>query len=124
MVWGGPDRLAYHGVAPLADGDDPLTGRTPHQFDPSQGAVSHVAHGCLELCAICWLALASPTVLAEEVQTLKERLSDKASDAQRVDNCHVPAECRGDVPRPDCPGEPQTAAPSAGATPYSHRERR
>jgi alkylated DNA repair protein (DNA oxidative demethylase) len=26
-VWGGPSRLAYHGVAPLADGDDPLTGR-------------------------------------------------------------------------------------------------
>jgi len=25
-VWGGPTRLAYHGVAPLADGDDPLTG--------------------------------------------------------------------------------------------------
>jgi DNA oxidative demethylase len=27
VVWGGPARLAYHGVAPLADGDDPLTGR-------------------------------------------------------------------------------------------------
>jgi alkylated DNA repair protein (DNA oxidative demethylase) len=26
VVWGGPDRLVYHGVAPLADGDDPLTG--------------------------------------------------------------------------------------------------
>ena len=26
-VWGGATRLAYHGVAPLADGDDPLTGR-------------------------------------------------------------------------------------------------
>ena len=26
-VWGGPTRLAYHGVAPLADGNDPLTGR-------------------------------------------------------------------------------------------------
>jgi alkylated DNA repair protein (DNA oxidative demethylase) len=26
-VWGGPTRLAYHGVAALADGDDPLTGR-------------------------------------------------------------------------------------------------
>jgi alkylated DNA repair protein (DNA oxidative demethylase) len=25
VVWGGPDRLVYHGVAPLADGDDPLT---------------------------------------------------------------------------------------------------
>ena len=26
VVWGGPDRLVYHGVAPLPDGDDPLTG--------------------------------------------------------------------------------------------------
>jgi alkylated DNA repair protein (DNA oxidative demethylase) len=27
VVWGGPSRLAYHGVAPLADGSDPITGR-------------------------------------------------------------------------------------------------
>ena len=27
VVWGGPARLTYHGVALLADGDDPLTGR-------------------------------------------------------------------------------------------------
>lgn len=26
-AWGGPARLAFHGVAALADGDDPLTGR-------------------------------------------------------------------------------------------------
>lgn len=26
VVWGGPARMNYHGVAPLADGDDPLTG--------------------------------------------------------------------------------------------------
>jgi alkylated DNA repair protein (DNA oxidative demethylase) len=26
-VWGGPSRLAFHGVAPLADGEHPLTGR-------------------------------------------------------------------------------------------------
>ena len=26
-VWGGPARLAYHGIAPLADGDHPLLGR-------------------------------------------------------------------------------------------------
>jgi alkylated DNA repair protein (DNA oxidative demethylase) len=25
VVWGGPDRLVYHGVAPLAEGNDPLT---------------------------------------------------------------------------------------------------
>jgi len=27
VVWGGPDRLVYHGVAPLAEGGDPLTGK-------------------------------------------------------------------------------------------------
>lgn len=27
VVWGGPARLAYHGVAPLADGEHPMTGR-------------------------------------------------------------------------------------------------
>jgi alkylated DNA repair protein (DNA oxidative demethylase) len=27
-VWGGPARLAFHGVAALADGHDPLTGRS------------------------------------------------------------------------------------------------
>jgi alkylated DNA repair protein (DNA oxidative demethylase) len=27
VVWGGPDRLVYHGVTPLAEGDDPVTGR-------------------------------------------------------------------------------------------------
>ena len=26
VVWGGPDRLVYHGVAPLAEGEDRLTG--------------------------------------------------------------------------------------------------
>jgi alkylated DNA repair protein (DNA oxidative demethylase) len=27
VVWGGPARLAFHGVDPLPEGDDPLTGR-------------------------------------------------------------------------------------------------
>ena len=27
VVWGGPARLVYHGVAPLAEAEDPLTGR-------------------------------------------------------------------------------------------------
>src|SRR5439155_5134375 len=27
VVWGGPARLTYHGIAPLAAGEDPLTGR-------------------------------------------------------------------------------------------------
>jgi hypothetical protein len=32
---------------------------------------------------------------------VKERLSGKASDEQRVDNCKVPVELRGPKPRPD-----------------------
>ena len=28
VVWGGPARLVYHGIAPLAEGEHPLTGRS------------------------------------------------------------------------------------------------
>ena len=43
------------------------------------------------------------------VKTGKERLSSKASDEQRVDNCKVPRELRGTTMRPDtCKGESQT----------------
>ena len=31
VVWGGPDRLRYHGILPLADGVDPLLG--PHRIN-------------------------------------------------------------------------------------------
>jgi hypothetical protein len=42
-------------------------------------------------------------------RTAKERLVDKASDEQRVDNCGVPPERRGDKPRPDaCPHDRAT----------------
>jgi hypothetical protein len=54
------------------------------------------------------------TISAGETKTLKEQLSDKASDEQRVDNCGVPPERRGSVPRPDCADKPLTAAPAAG----------
>jgi hypothetical protein len=46
-----------------------------------------------------------------EMKTLKEKLSDKASDEQRVDNCHVPPERRGAKARPDC--APSLSAPFA-----------
>ena len=58
------------------------------------------------------IAQKAPTL---EAQTLKERLSDKASDAQRVDNCHVPPERRGALPRPDCPANPRPATAEAKA---------
>jgi hypothetical protein len=59
------------------------------------------------LCDAALLALlifvGLPTQAAEpQPATSKERLSDKASDDQRVDNCNVPPERRGTRPRPDC----------------------
>lgn len=52
------------------------------------------------------------TATAAEVKTGKERLSDKASDDQRVDNCGVPLDRRGSVPRPDCAAEAAAAMPA------------
>jgi hypothetical protein len=47
-----------------------------------------------------------PAAPKTEGETLKERLSDKASDQQRVDDCHVPLERRGPEKRPDnCPAK-------------------
>lgn len=63
------------------------------------------------LCAcLAWIGAAHATDAAApastsrdtpESKTLKERLGDKASDEQRVDNCHVPADRRGTKVRPD-----------------------
>jgi hypothetical protein len=45
-------------------------------------------------------------------ETLKERLSDKASDEQRVDNCKVPLDRRGTTRRPKgCKLDDARAAP-------------
>jgi hypothetical protein len=51
---------------------------------------------------------------AAESKTSKERLSDKASDDQRVDNCRVPAERRGSVSRPNCADQAETSVPTQG----------
>ena len=68
------------------------------------------------LLAFCCIVIVSgPLAIAQEAQTLKERLSDKASDAQRVDNCHVLPERRGPLPRPDCPDKPDSVPPRDGA---------
>lgn len=42
-----------------------------------------------------------PAPRTAATKTGKERLTDKASDEQRVDNCNVPPEKRGTKPRPD-----------------------
>jgi hypothetical protein len=52
---------------------------------------------------------------AAEIKSLKEKLSDKASDEQRVDNCRVPPDRRGTTPRPDCSAERAAASAPAGS---------
>jgi hypothetical protein len=69
-----------------------------------------IASAAILLCVAC-AALAEeatppPAAPKTDGETLKERLSDKASDQQRVDDCHVPLERRGPEKRPDrCPPE-------------------
>ena len=50
----------------------------------------------------------------EPGRTGKERLGNKASDEQRVDNCKVPIEQRGPKPRPDTCGESVSSADRSG----------
>jgi hypothetical protein len=61
-----------------------------------RGAVTGLA---LALGAAGPLAQGAPA--GTPVKTGKERLGDKASDEQRVDNCKVPPDRRGPRPRPD-----------------------
>jgi len=63
----------------------------------------------------CFVSVFGTLAMAQEAQTLKERLSDKASDAQRVDNCRVPLARRGAAPRPDCPDKPEAMPRRGGA---------
>ncbi len=51
---------------------------------------------------------------AAEIKSLKEKLSDKASDEQRVDNCRVPLDRRGATLRPDCPPDRAATSDVAG----------
>ena len=91
----------------------------PDESDIPQSPVKLRRTSAAHWSAMLALALlASPwQAPAQEAHTLKERLSDKASDDQRVDNCHVPVERHGTKPRPDCLEEPRpaTAAEEAGA---------
>ena len=88
----------------------------PFQSDIPQGAVRVRSTLILALALAATVARIPDIAKAQEAHTLKERLSDKASDDQRVDNCHVSVERRGTKPRPDCPEEPRppTAAEEAG----------
>jgi hypothetical protein len=66
----------------------------------------------LALAAVTSFAHPPKISVAQELKTLKERLSDKASDDQRVDNCRVPPERRGTTPRADCATQPRPPTPA------------
>ena len=92
----------------------------PYQSDFPQGALS------VKRLAAAMLVFftAGSLAMAQEARTLKDCLSDKASDEQRIDNCHVPLERRGTKPRPDCPEETRSPGPAADegapAAPNTH----
>jgi hypothetical protein len=74
-----------------------------------------IASGVVMLASI----LVPPGAAAQETRTAetktsKERLSRKANDEQRVDNCRVPVELRGPTPRPGCGGETETSSAERG----------
>ena len=82
------------------------------------------------ICAMLLMAAASVAgaagiASAGGIETLKERLSDKASDDQRVDNCRVPPDRRGPTPRPGCrgPAPAEAAAPVKDGARQEARER-
>jgi len=74
---------------------------------------------CLAACAVFLLPFTAGADEAPQpapLKSAKERLSDKASDEQRVDNCRVPLDRRGSKPRPDCPpAQAEGPAPSEKA---------
>lgn len=84
------DRLVLHGTGVLAILVLTQLNPSAAQVNPGPASEANTA-GAL-----------SKTLGEGELKTLKERLSDKASDEQRVDNCHVPPHQRGPKPRPDC----------------------
>ena len=54
------------------------------------------------------VAAPAPKEATGPVRTGKERLGNKWSDEQRLDNCKVPPDKRGTKPRPDACTEPLT----------------
>lgn len=73
---------------------------------PSTGLARALRPVTLLALALTWsgpAAAAEPPRRDPSKLTMKERLSGKASDPQRVNDCKVPLERRGDRPRPaDC----------------------
>jgi hypothetical protein len=94
-------------------------GRTGAGSTSGLGLVDHVMRAATLLLAMP-IALASLAAAADAgrateeappvaVRTVKERLSSKASDDQRVNDCKVPHDLRGTKARPDtCPDPART----------------
>lgn len=76
--------------------------------------ITALASKAFMVCAL--LALACGPGLAQEAKTSKERLSGKGFDEQRVDNCRVPMQLRGAIPRPDCSVEGSASASDESKT--------
>lgn len=84
-----------------------------------------LAAGCLAaFMAMACIGNATGIATAADLKSLKERLSDKASDNQRVNNCRVPLDRRGTVPRPGCPGDAAGPAPVAAQGDTKTQEQR
>jgi hypothetical protein len=78
--------------------------------------------GALVGAAVLAAALFGAAAQTPPAETLKERLSDKASDQQRVDDCKVPADKRGDSRRPTA-CSPTADAKTTKADPPPDRRR-
>lgn len=72
-----------------------------------------LSNGIVLLALAVSIAHVSGVAMADQPKTAKERLSDKASDDQRVDDCGVPIAQRGPVLRPGC-SEDKELAPTEG----------
>ena len=77
--------------------------------------------------AALWLSAGDPASAQQQpigtpgvpqIESLKEKLSDKASDQQRVNDCNVPPEKRGSSTRPTtCATDAPAAAPGTAPGP-------
>jgi hypothetical protein len=103
------------GCAPRRAGYDPLRAISTTNRRTMQSTRTLIA-GTL---ALSLAALTASDVASAETRTSKERLSNKAADEQRVDNCRVPVDQRGTAPRPDCS---EAEAAGSRATPGATRD--
>lgn len=83
-----------------------------------------VSNSIAALALVASIAQPSVIAMAEQPKTAKERLAEKASDDQRVDDCGVPLGRRGPEPRPGCSEDEEAAPSEAGQDREKGRGRR